>query len=98
MYECEYEDRISVVDVLVASGRYRDAEKRVERKWPGTTSCGNSFDDVVWTLQRARVFERVGRRSEAAADYRFVMEVWRNADLELQPIVREAQKGAARLR
>ena len=44
----------------------------------------------LWQLQRARAFERVGRREEATDDYRYTAALWRNADLELQPYVTEA--------
>jgi hypothetical protein len=44
---------------LAAVGRREAA--RLERRWPGTTGCSNGFDDVLWTMQRARVFEQLGR-------------------------------------
>jgi hypothetical protein len=37
-------------------------------------SCSIGFDDVIWTIARARVFERLGRREEAAANYAFVAD------------------------
>jgi hypothetical protein len=54
-------------------------------------------DDVVWTMERARMFDRLGRRDEAVASYDFVARAWRNADVELQPWVREAAAAIARL-
>jgi len=48
-------------------------------------------------IERARVFERLGRRADAAAAYAFVADAWRSADLELQPYVRESREGMARL-
>ena len=98
LHECWGENRTTIVQLLVTAGRYREAAKRLERRWPGTTGCSNGFDDVLWTMQRARVFERLGRRSEAAADYAFVADAWRTADLELQPFVRESREALARLK
>ena len=53
--------------------------------------------NVLWELERARVFERLGRRPEAIEAYRFVADVWRNGDPEAQTFVREAREGLARL-
>jgi len=83
--------------LLVSTGRYREAGKRLERRWPGTTGCSKCFDDVLWMIERARVFEWIGRRTDAAAAYAFVADAWRSADLELQPYVRESREGMARL-
>ena len=97
VYLCWYENRTEIANLLMAVGRYRQAEARLERRWPGSTACGNGFDDVMWTLQRARVHERVGRREEAAADYRLVVDAWKTADPELQPFVRESRTALGRL-
>ena len=97
LHECWYENRVVFVELLVATGRYREAGERLARRWPGTTQCSNGVDDVVWTMERARVFDRLGRRTEATANYQFVMEAWRTADPELQPYVREARAAVKRL-
>jgi hypothetical protein len=97
LHECAFENRLTVAELLIATGRYREASQRLDRRWPGTTSCGNGFDDIMWTLERARVHERVGRRAEAVADYKFVMDAWRHADPELQRYVHEAREAVARL-
>ena len=97
LHECWYENRVTLAQLLVSTGRYREAGKRLERRWPGTTGCSNGFDDVLWMIERARVFERLGRRADAAAAYAFVADAWRSADLELQPYVRESREGMARL-
>jgi TolB-like protein len=98
LHECWHENRLTLVQLLAATGRYREAGKRLERRWPGSTACSNGFDDVVWTMERARVFERLGRRSQAAANYAFVADAWRSADPELQPLVRESREAIARLK
>jgi len=52
---------------------------------------------VFWALERGRVYERLRRRDKAIAAYEFVADVWRNADPELQPYVREAKAALVRL-
>jgi hypothetical protein len=56
--------------------------------WPG---------EVLWTLERGRVAERLAKREKAAQAYQYVADVWRNADPELQPYVAEAKQGLERL-
>jgi tRNA A-37 threonylcarbamoyl transferase component Bud32 len=52
---------------------------------------------VLWTLDRARVAERLGEREKAIRSYQYVADVWRRADPELQPYVAEAKEGLSRL-
>jgi serine/threonine-protein kinase len=52
---------------------------------------------VLWTLERARVAERLGDRDKAIRDYQYVVDVWRQADPELQPYVTEAKQALTRL-
>ena len=53
--------------------------------------------DVVRTLVRGRLRERLGRREEAAADFNYVVDAWARADSVLQPYVTEARAGLNRL-
>ena len=59
LHECWYDDRLTLVHLSL---RWEIVRRR--RGWSGggrgTTACSNGFDDVVWTLERARVFERLG--------------------------------------
>lgn len=96
--QCWYDNRIALVQLLMAKRRFREAGERLQRRWPGSTACSNGFDDVLWTMERARVFERLGRRQQAAADYAFVADAWRTADPQLQPYVRESRAAMARLK
>ena len=48
-------------------------------------------------LLRAAAFEQLGRRAEARQEYREVLSQWRTADPSLQPFVRQAQQGLARV-
>jgi hypothetical protein len=97
LHECWYDNRLATVQLLVAVAQHREAAKRLERRWPGTSACSNGVDDVIWTMARARERERAGRRAEAAVDYAFVADAWRNADVELQPYVRESRQALVRL-
>jgi serine/threonine-protein kinase len=98
LHECWYDNRLTIVQLLIAKKRYSDAWSRLQRHWPGTSECSNGFDDVLWTLERARVASQLGHADEAAASYALVANAWRNADPELQPFAREARDGLARLR
>jgi eukaryotic-like serine/threonine-protein kinase len=53
--------------------------------------------EVLWTLERARVAERLGEREKATQAYQYVADVWRHGDPEVQPYVAEAKQGLARL-
>jgi hypothetical protein len=52
---------------------------------------------VLAALEHARVAERLSDTATARERYRFVAEVWRNADAELQVYVAEARAAGARL-
>jgi hypothetical protein len=41
--------------------------------------------------------EKLGRQAQAKEEYRQVLEQWANADASLQPFVRQAQAGLARM-
>ena len=96
--ECWSDNRVTIIRLLLSAGRYREAANRLQRRWPGTSVCSNGVDDILWTMERARVMDRLGRRDEAAANYEFVIAAWRTADPELQPYVREATAALQRLR
>jgi hypothetical protein len=52
---------------------------------------------VIWIMERARLADRLGQTETALRDYRFVSQVWADADPELQPMVREAEEAVLRL-
>jgi hypothetical protein len=95
---CWYTSRGTLVQLLLATHRDRDAASRLTRLWPGASNCHDGVDDVLWTLARARAADRLGRRAEAARNYALVADAWHTADPELQPFVREARAALARLR
>jgi hypothetical protein len=57
----------------------------------------DGFLVVPATLDRARLAEQLRDRDTAERSYRWVAEMWRNADPSLQGYVREARAGLARL-
>jgi eukaryotic-like serine/threonine-protein kinase len=90
-----YPEQLARVDLLVARGREREAAPLVDRElWPQALADPRYGG---WVLQRGRVHERLGNRDQAIDAYRFVADLWRNADPELQPLVQEARTALSRL-
>jgi hypothetical protein len=52
---------------------------------------------VIGVLKRGHIAEGSGERQKARDSYQFVLDVWRHADPELEPYVREARAGLVRL-
>ncbi len=80
--------------LLEAVGRDAEAlevlQSRFINDWPLASR-------VIWIMERARLAERLGQTEPALRDYRFVSQVWADADPELQPIVEEAEAAVLRL-
>jgi hypothetical protein len=53
--------------------------------------------DVLRSVQRGRVAERLGKRETAVESYRRVVQMWRKPDPELVPYVTEAKTALTRL-
>jgi serine/threonine-protein kinase len=82
-------------------GDYHGTLRSLERFRPEALRIG-SFDSRWGMLGRVRLlraaaFERLGRRAEARQEYREALGQWRTADPTLQPFVRQAQQGLARV-
>ncbi len=90
-----HEGILILARLLAATGREDDALLVLRRDffndWPLPSR-------VVWRLERARLAERAGESDAALEDYRFVAEVWRYSDPDLQSYVTEAQTAIQRLR
>jgi tetratricopeptide (TPR) repeat protein len=86
---------LTLARLLAARGKDRRAGALLER-WRRSPD-GPSPWFVLATLERGRVAERLGEREKANESYRFVTEVWRRADPELQPYVTEAREALGRL-
>ena len=89
---CAYE-QITHAELLSARGKNREALAVFDNQFPTFNSPVNG----LWRLERGRVAERAGERERAIEDYRFVANVWRFADPELQPYVAEAKAALTRL-
>jgi serine/threonine-protein kinase len=79
--------------LLRLRGAHRDAAALLDRDF-------RAFQhplEVLWILERARVHDRLGDKDQAIDAYRFVADVWRHADPELQPFVVEARTALQRL-
>jgi tetratricopeptide (TPR) repeat protein/tRNA A-37 threonylcarbamoyl transferase component Bud32 len=90
-----YKQRLAYAQMLVAVGRDVEAAAvldEITEVWhaPGPV-------EVIWVLERARVNERLGNYEKAIRDYSHLMDVWRNADAVLLPMVDEAREAVARL-
>lgn len=80
--------------LLEAKGELRRAGDLLELwRW----DVGKDPVFVLATLDLGRIAERLGEREQATERYRFVTEVWRQADPELEPYVTEAREALERL-
>ncbi len=86
-------DQVVTAQLLAAKGKAREAAAVFEGRYPSWYTFGLG----LWRLERARANERVGNVEQAVEDYQYVAEVWRYADPELQPYVKEAKEALSRL-
>jgi tetratricopeptide (TPR) repeat protein len=82
-------------------GDYRTTLRVLEDFEPATLRTGG-FDSRWGMVGRVRLlrgaaYEQLGRRSEAREEYRQALAQWDGADPTLQPFVRQAEQGLARL-
>ena len=91
-----YLDRLTLARLLVDRGRDQEAWPILRGEHISKTLAPFPTT-ILWTLLRARVAERTGRRELAIRSYSWVAGMWRDADPELQPYVTEAREGLARL-
>jgi eukaryotic-like serine/threonine-protein kinase len=95
VYECFYE-KLTEARLASALGQDRKAADLLDR-WVIGQLHVNPLG-VLGTLERGRIAERLGQKELALKQYRFVADVWHNADPELQPYVTEARASLVRLR
>jgi serine/threonine-protein kinase len=91
--DCFY-DKLTQMRLAAALGRHRSAADIFDRWILGRHL---SPVGVLASLERGRVAEHLGERDKAIQSYRFVTDVWRNADPDLQPYVAEAREGVKRV-
>jgi tetratricopeptide (TPR) repeat protein len=90
------QERLIRAQLLAGAGRLREAAAILEDESQWIDSSPTPIE-VLWALERARVAERVGERSQAIKSYQLAADAWRHADPELQPFAREARDGLVRL-
>jgi serine/threonine-protein kinase len=91
-----YYDRLTIAQLLLDHRRYEEAWRILQAE-PAGPSISPTPSIVMWWLLRARAAEALGKRERAVQSYGWVAAMWRNADPELQPYVKEAREGLARL-
>jgi serine/threonine-protein kinase len=84
---------LTLARLLAARREYRAAGDLLERWWWQAQGPVR----ILAVLERGRIAEHLGEREKAVESYRYVAEVWRRADPELQPYAAEAREGLARL-
>ena len=89
---CSYEKLIEA-RLLASQGRALEAGEVLDL-WVWRAE-GPFF--VLGRLEQGRIAEGLGERQKARNSYQFVVDVWRHADPELEPYVREARAGLERL-
>jgi hypothetical protein len=89
---CYYEKLIQA-RLLAAEGQAQQAGAVLDQ-WVWKAE-GPLF--VLGRLEQGRIAEKLGERQKARDSYQFVIDVWRNADPELEPYIREARAGLERL-
>jgi serine/threonine-protein kinase len=87
--------RVTEGQILSRQRRDADALQLFEEAYPLASWWGPTR--VLARLEAARAAERLDQKNRAAAHYRFVVDVWRHADPELEPYLREARAGLERL-
>lgn len=82
-------ERFLYGEVLASTGRHQDA-----LDWFASLGDGSVSEIPLRAMshfRRAQLYERLGKRNEAALEYSRVGRLWANADLQFQPIVRAAR-------
>jgi tetratricopeptide (TPR) repeat protein len=90
---CFYE-RLTEARLLAAEGQPQQAGAVLDQ-WVWKAE-GPLF--VIGRLEQGRIAEALGQQQKAREAYQFVVDVWRHADPELEPYVREARGGLERVR
>jgi tetratricopeptide (TPR) repeat protein len=88
-------ERYLRAELLAARGREEEA-----LTWYGSFAEGSIYELVYLApshLRRAEIYERRGERERAVGHYRRFIELWRDCDPNLQPMVEEAERALARM-
>ena len=82
--------------LLITAGDDRGAARLLDQ-WSASRLPGNTVSQVLVELERGGIAERLADTVRARRAYKFVGDVWRNADPELDRYVRSARQGLERL-
>jgi hypothetical protein len=85
-----------LAQLLVEEERNAEAWDLLQADLPSATLAPLP-SEVLWSLLRGRVAERIGEREQAIQPYSWVVGMWRRPDPELEPYVTEAREGLERL-
>jgi eukaryotic-like serine/threonine-protein kinase len=83
-------------------GDYHATLRALQDFEPRLLRTGGGFDSRWGMLGRVRLlraaaYEQLGRRAEAREEYRQVLSQWKSADQSLQPFIKQAELGLARV-
>lgn len=79
--------------LLMSRGRYAEADSLLRGRW----ALGDRPIEFIYTLERGRASEQLGKREEAIEAYTLVIDAWANGDSLAQTVVRTAREGLRRL-
>jgi len=83
-------ERFRLAELLARAGQYDEAIR-----WYSSFDNVSMFDAPLLApslLKKAEVFERQGKKAEAIKAYQRFVELWRDADADLQPLVTQAKE------
>ena len=94
-FEVQTFERYMRAELLKSLGRYEEA-----LRWYASLGIGASMEFFyipVSHFRQAEVYEQLGQLDEAAERYSKFIEMWKDCDAELRPIVVNAEKSLERL-
>jgi hypothetical protein len=88
--------RLAKARLLRVTGHLAEAARTLR---PTVSPWGADYQpiDGFWHLERGRTNEQLGDAATARQAYRTVVDLWRHADPELEPLVTEAREALIRL-
>ena len=95
VFVAEAYDRYRRAELLADEGREDEA-----LDWFGSIAQRAAYESVYLApahLRQAEIYDRRGNRDAAVEHYRKVIDLWRHADPELQPVVNKARERLAAL-
>ncbi|NIN73229.1 MAG: hypothetical protein GTO46_15155, partial [Gemmatimonadetes bacterium] len=91
-----YVHQLTLGELLAVTGADLEAA-RILDQGPDMLMNNPMPAEILWTLERGRVNERLGNREGAIRAYSYVARAWADADSMLQPLVQEAGTALERL-